>query len=753
MTLSSLTLDQLRALTDLDEIRRQLSLVEQEEIQLDNELDRLLEDGKKFVQAHVQTLETLEPTLDTLAAQTATIRDVVEKTAHLSENISVQVKSIDQEQQKVQAAIQQVEDAQQLKNCITGVQQALKVKDYENAAVYIEMYLEFNRSINHALVHDIVIMLDDDTTNDVKSATVRDATAIMKRAKQETLQICLEQFSEAAGTGQDDVVLRFWKLFPKLGEPELGLEKLCEHLCSTIRKSFPIPLNMGEKGGPTFVDIATQLFELLAKVIDKQDPMVQQFYGPGRMLYVIRAMEKESDFLSMKIISTFIEKRAIERRMSDIEGASRPMVKPNEEKVKVDLREIALITDEISLLAQRMALFRRFLIARVDAALAELDTVQKKDALVQKLLESKQQSTSTEVSRKMRELLSTPYVNFESLFLAQSIAKALRMDEYDSKNEELISSCVEDSFFIFKKVVSRALLSQDTNTICVALNLVNRTIECDYFRDGLQRRILSAYGGEKAFGLQDRTDAKVGYMILLNDLDVSMDYLEKLCGEVQDEMTRLSLGSKDKEKVESCLAQFRDAQGHFKSLLRTCMDNLFQQTLRQRLQKLQGECFAGLKYQLSEDEYALLGESNGLAKRFTSGMDRLLADGYQRYLTASNFTSLVQMMTEFFTREWERLLFKTQGLRFNGLGALCLDRDVRFISSHLSALIKTGSVRDPFARLVQIALLVNMESAAEISEYYPTSSDGRIQWRLTLAEVKMVLAARFGVEEVKKLRL
>ena len=120
---------------------------------------------------------------------------------------------------------------------------------------------------------------------------------------------------------------------------------------------------------------------------------------------------------------------------------------------------------------------------------------------------------SSELQTRIRDLLSTYFITFESYFLTQSVRKALSIDTFDIKGDDIVSSCVEDIFFILKKVVLRSLHSQDTDIICVVLNLVSRAVELDYLRDGLQKRLLTGFGGEKAVSLVERSDNKIGYIV------------------------------------------------------------------------------------------------------------------------------------------------------------------------------------------------------------------------------------------------
>lgn len=64
------------------------------------------------------------------------------------------------------------------------------------------------------------------------------------------------------------------------------------------------------------------------------------------------------------------------------------------------------------------------------------------------------------------------------------------------------------------------------------------------------------------------------------------------------------------------------------------------------------------------------------------------------------------------------------------------------------------SIRDKFARLTQIATLLNLEKISEISDYWG-NHDGALTWRLTPTEIRSIMSLRtdFKAEELKRLKL
>ncbi|GAU13708.1 hypothetical protein TSUD_348130 [Trifolium subterraneum] len=65
---------------------------------------------------------------------------------------------------------------------------------------------------------------------------------------------------------------------------------------------------------------------------------------------------------------------------------------------------------------------------------------------------------------------------------------------------------------------------------------------------------------------------------------------------------------------------------------------------------------------------------------------------------------------------------------FSQLGGLQLDREARALVSHFSIMIQR-TVRDKFARLTQMATILNFEKVSEILDFWGENS-GPMTWRL-----------------------
>ena len=88
--------------------------------------------------------------------------------------------------------------------------------------------------------------------------------------------------------------------------------------------------------------------------------------------------------------------------------------------------------------------------------------------------------------------------------------------------------------------------------------------------------------------------------------------------------------------------------------------------------------------------------------------------------------------------------------KFDGLGALQFDRDLRALTKRLGEL-SSRSVREQLARLTQMCTLLNLETEAEAEEVWESGGG----WKLSAAEAKKILALRidFHTGKIKNLTL
>ncbi|KAL6980617.1 hypothetical protein U1Q18_022257 [Sarracenia purpurea var. burkii] len=145
---------------------------------------------------------------------------------------------------------------------------------------------------------------------------------------------------------------------------------------------------------------------------------------------------------------------------------------------------------------------------------------------------------------------------------------------------------------------------------------------------------------------------------------------------------------------------------------------------------------ATISYELSEAEYADKEVSDPWVQRLLHSVESNVA-WLQPLMTANNYDSFVHLVIEFIVKRLEVIMMQKT---FSQLGGLQLDRDSRALVSHSSSLTQR-TVRDKFARLTQMATILNLEKVSDILDFWGENS-GSMTWSLTPAEVRRVLGLR-----------
>ena len=101
---------------------------------------------------------------------------------------------------------------------------------------------------------------------------------------------------------------------------------------------------------------------------------------------------------------------------------------------------------------------------------------------VEKVASLDQMLKQSETFRSIQILLGQ-YIQLEQFFMAQSIQKAVEMDnliQATGAETYVLSSVTDDVFFIVKKCVKRSLTSQSVDGVCAIINIACGILESDF---------------------------------------------------------------------------------------------------------------------------------------------------------------------------------------------------------------------------------------------------------------------------------
>ncbi|KAF7728336.1 Golgi transport complex subunit 4 [Apophysomyces ossiformis] len=763
----------LDSLTNIDDIRESLRLLDDEETRIDASLDRILSE-KQDMQDALGTLDTLKPLLCNLKNSSSQMLDTIYQTSLLAENISDKVRQLDQEQSRAKEAIKYVEDVQELKHCILGIQQAMHRKDYDEAAGLLQRASYINPAVLQGTLAEFTVVgsrVDDDVAMlNPTSENPDHPVKTLADTKAALFSIFSQRFDDAVAERNEMAITRDFKLFPLIGCQTEGLDKYSRFVCNIIKARCAEELRMADVSLPTyFADALTRLFENIAVIIDQHQPFVETHYGRGKMLRIIQRLQEESDTQSGNILDRFVEQRKLSAKTkTDAHGKlietqslniamvrataagrppnaaapTSPILAQNTNEL-VDPRQLDANLLELALISQRSALFHIFLNERADDEMEYLGTDDQQQAMVMNGKDRRFYGTnglliSSGLTKRIKELL-TSYLIIDEYLLKQSMDKAMKLDHYDPSSGQT-STCVDDVFFILKKVVKRSISTYEPEVISSTIGAVMKGLDSSYMQQFRQKMSSAFAGYDNTARAGDRSidQAKINYMVVLNNLDVSADYTKRLAEEMKPDVATGMWKNADSDTmlVNAELDKLQSTSKNFEKLLKNGMEQLHNQTLKPWIRPLFQGAYREVKYVLEEDEYNEADIEELFVKRFRHSFDSMI-NLYRDTLTESNFGILMGLVIDAVTIQWERIVLQT---RFNQYGALRFDKDLRAVIHYVSVMTESFS-RDRFTRLTQMATLLNFEEPSEIYDYWGAKA-GPVSWRLTVAEVKKILALR-----------
>ncbi|KAL1916355.1 uncharacterized protein VTP21DRAFT_5972 [Calcarisporiella thermophila] len=731
-------------LTDVDDIQECLRLLDEEETQIDADLDELL-NSRLVLEEELDRLDVLRPSIGTMRDNASKLLGPIGDTSKLAEKISEKVRVLDLEQSRVKECIKLVDDVRELKTCISGLQQAMAEKDYETASMCVQRARQIDPIVTEGSFAEITVP---------SSMNPEPPAKILQDASTTLFELYSHEFDVAVHARNEASLTRFFKLFPLIGQHTAGLDKYSTFVCGIIAKKCQEQLGGSQRGPMFYSEVLTSLFESVALLIDHHHPIVEKHYGAGRMLRVMQRIEEEVDVQSRLVLDSFVDERQLQRKINEINNENSlqrrigSVRRPAPVESQMDPRELEVNLNELTMVSQKTHLFYRFMNSRTKE---EMKLLQENGYANEFWADRKSDLYNdwgllkvSGLSRKVQELMND-YLIIEEFYMRKMIEKAVKMDPMDEFDSDThTSTSVDDIFYLVRKSLHRVLRTSDAQLLGAMVNLVNRTLEVDYV-GVFQKRMMSIFvtGGEGG-------DPRVHYMIILNNLGVSVDYVGRLIEEIGEYVQASGMLREEKmEEKEMETGQGLNASSaKFKQILQSGIEQLFGQTIKPRLRPLFQEAYREVKYVLEEDEFHEADLSDVFVHRFRAGFSSLIAV-YKETLTPQNFMKLMQHVLDALTKHWEKIIFQS---RFNPLGAIRLDKDIRAITQFLSQMTEWPS-RDRFTRLTQISVLLNLETLEEIYDYW--GQGGKGSWRLTVGEVKKVLALRndFYQEAINKLKL
>ena len=152
---------------------------------------------------------------------------------------------------------------------------------------------------------------------------------MLQESKNKLQKIVNEKYDQALQANEVTELERFFKIFPLIGQSEDGLAKFSTYLCHQINQAanqnFMLILTTDKsekRWNIMFADALILLFEKVARVIEAYQPLIETYYGHGKMFLFIKNIQKECDLQAIKILDEFKKTRHLNRIFKSVQQAN-----------------------------------------------------------------------------------------------------------------------------------------------------------------------------------------------------------------------------------------------------------------------------------------------------------------------------------------------------------------------------------------------------------------------------------------------
>ncbi|KAI1356375.1 COG4 transport protein-domain-containing protein [Xylaria sp. FL0043] len=764
--------------SSLADVRAGLAALHTREAAITSRLNSLIS-SQADLSRELGRLDLLRANLGSQVIATRSISNgMLSSAAETAGRLSNRVKELDLEKDRVQQTLKVVEQVAELKACVHGVVGSMGApQDWEAAAGYISRASKVPEPI----------IRGGFAASIVPSVEVPDAPWVtLENCKESLCGLFLREFEKAVKDSDGAKITRFFKLFPLIGRGDVGLDVygkyVCQGVAGTARTTLKeVPGSAGRKDSFFYANALTKLFEHIAQIVENHGGLVERHYGEGKMVKVIERLQMEADVQGGIVLDSWSDDRNVSRRLTDVKSypfsflvqsflpqqktlggtprvsspaigsGTNPRVSEDE---GVNMKEIDGLLNEISVMLGRWSVYTRFLAGKCKSPEIPESTTLSIPAVL----------TNSNLQRKVSAKLVEPYNFMSTFFFRRSVEKAFQLDESPSglslnlnrtieANAPFIISAVDDVMYIVSAVIQRSISTSQREVVSHVISSSGRVLESDFIKMMHQKMQNESYPRAAVQGGMPPEDKIISFIVLINSLDVSNEYLARIIttrlGSSPDRPdgtahpNPLAASFPFENDVTLVTSALRNLHTTFTAktteLLNDGLLVLFNQVIRQKLRTIMAEAFRDADYWRTEEELAEIALQNEededelldrVPRRFEQGWDALMKP-IARLMTPKTYNTLLEITATHLSRQsLEKRIWSYSG-KTNAYGAIRMERDFNGIISTVAK--GNYSVRELFNRVTQILMVANMEDD-EWEELVETGDDGGIEWVLSEEE-------------------
>jgi hypothetical protein len=367
--------------------------------------------------------------------------------------------------------------------------------------------------------------------------------------------------------------------------------------------------------------------------------------------------------------------------------------------------------------------------------------------------------------QQLVEEISGAYVAGEQALMTCLFTRAVIDDAVDTQDAcATWSSVVDDSFYIFKKALDRALLTGDSNCACAVVNNISNLIQLDlkqFIEDSFEasKRLFASYSLtigrayqdhalEALFNAkQEESGSGVTRIIrsadslphALSNIGVSCAYVSRFksdCLECYDRV--MPKRSERRAMFQQCLGAFDSITGELGDLHTNCLKYLLQQ-MRGAFISPFVSAIDNVNFDVNDAGFGDMQVNDPFMKAFIASLDTLV--GWVKAATAPETSNqFLSLLCDYIALRMERSIGQSRS-QFSLLGATQLYQDVARMVAFFAESTDVA-VKLKFGRLQELCSIMCLDSLAEFRQIYGDGSSLLQTYKISSKDVRTILSLR-----------
>lgn len=763
--------EEAKKVTQSSEVNELLSRVTEHERAVQQELDHVLSQHEQIAHELHEASNVADDVNEAIADAVAT-RDSLGASVELAQRVCGPVRSLHAAKENIERALESVSATLQRIGSVEGALHHLHNGEYASAA---EKVAEFHS-------------LGDASVDSQQLEKMRSAKAELQR-------VCYDKLTEASEARDTDALLHYISLLPKLGDTSDAISQLSLFLRSSVAASAKEQYDLLLQGlssshnsaeRPVFASCLGATLASTIEAIEGCESFVLDTLGTGALMTIVSDIQNEVDSRATQFVRKYQDYHNMQRVSREIAAASEGAEEgPDPRRIERYLHDILGITQKseeyTKAMLEKISTYAPSISAESTAAGGGVDSpwsvsgasrtaatdgvvaaATEDNEAVQQQQQKQQQAAAAarnavrtgSFSRAVQELVAH-YVGLEEYYMGRSVSKAIKMDSV--VGERCISSCVDDAFYVIYSSCMRSSATGSLQSACAMYTNASHLLSNELHHalrkkaNGALARISAAFPGVGADD-EDQSHARISVndaFIAVNNLEIASTYTTKLRQDLEARAFAEFTRTNERERIRTCIAELQQVATLFQQACSESVDELGNQAVKQASTPL--ETLAAMQYELTEEQLS----HNETEDPWQAGLSATMtafAEWVYPAMLQNSYDNLIQVISDTLASRIEAQIFSK---RFNQLGGLELDREVRSLASTVASLT-SRPVRERFSRLAQLCTVLNAETVQEVLDYWSAeSTNSNLAWRLSPKDVKAALMLRsdFHREEIARTKL